>query len=220
MEDLLETNPKDVPLSDIDIFTKIWTSPRPVFKFINDNQYDKFVIFLLVLMGISKAFEKASSKHMGDTMSFWAVIAFCIIGGALFGWISYAIYAALLSWTGRWLKAEGNTRSILRIIAYASIPAAVGVVLFILPIVIYGNEIFKSEGDLESADMLSNIFVYSSIFLQVALAIWTIFLCVIGISEVQKLSIGKSILNLLLPFFVIFIPIFAIFLVIGISSHK
>ena len=219
MEDLFETHQKDILFSDIEIFTKIWTSPRQVFKFINDNQYGKYVAVLLMLMGISKAFDKAISKHMGDTTSFWEIIAFCVLGGAIFGWISYCIYAALVSWTGRWLKAEGNTQSILRALAYASIPAAVGVVLFILPIVIYGKEVFKSDGNLESADILSNVFVYGSIFLQLALGIWSIFLTVIGTSEVQKLSIGKSILNLLLPFFVIFLPLCAIILGIVILAN-
>ena len=49
--------------------------------------------------------------------------------------------------------------------------------------------------------------------LELLLGIWTIVLCVIGVSEVQKLSIGKSILNLLLPVLVFAVPIVIIFLI-------
>jgi len=55
--------------------------------------------------------------------------------------------------------------------------------------------------------------VYSSMILELLLGIWTIVLCVIGVSEVQKLSIGKSILNLLLPVLVFAVPIVIIFLI-------
>ena len=86
--------------------------------------------------------------------------------------------------------------------------------LLIPQIAIYGNEIFKSDGDISSGGIVSNIIVYGSMILEFTLGIWSLVLCVIGISEVQKLSIGKSILNLLLPAIVIMTPILIIVLII------
>jgi hypothetical protein len=201
-------------ISDKKIFAKIWTSPREVFKFINTYKYEKYVTILLILAGISRTFDRASMKNMGDNFSIWGVITFCIIIGAIFGWITYYIYSALISWTGKWLNGKGNTNSILRVLAYALIPSIISLPLLIPQIAIYGNEIFKSEGDISSGGTISNIFVYGSMFLEFGLGIWTIVLCVIGISEVQKLSIGKSILNLVLPVIVIMTPILIIVLMI------
>jgi len=199
-------------LSDKDIFTKIWFSPRKVFKYLNDREYGKYVVILLVLSGISRAFDQAITKDFGDNMSIWAILVLCIIFGGLFGLATYWIYAALISWTGKWLKGEGNTDSILRIISYAMIPSIVALIFLIPQISIYGNEMFKSDGDIISAGLISNILVYFSMFLEFVLAIWTIVLVVIGISEVQKFSIGKSILNLLLPCLIILVPILLIIL--------
>ena len=200
-------------LSDKEIFSKIWTKPREVFQFINDNQYDKFVKLLLVLAGISRAFDRASMKDMGDSMSIWGILSLSIILGGLLGWISYYIYAALLSWTGEWLGGKGDTTSILRILAYAMTPAAISLLLLIPQIGIYGNEIFKADGDITSAGLIPNILVYGSMVLGIILGIWMIVLCVVGVSEVQKLSIGKSILNLFLPLLVFAIPIIIIVLI-------
>lgn len=200
-------------LTDKEIFSKIWTSPREVFKFINDKHYDKYVNLLLVLAGISRAFDRASMKDMGDKMSIWAILGLCIIIGGLLGWISYYIYAALLSWTGKWLKGKGDTTSILRILSYAMTPAIIALSFLIPQIGIYGNEVFKADGDITSAGLISNIFVYGSMILEFILGIWTIVFCVIAVSEVQKLSIGKSILNLLLPFLVFTVPIIIIVLI-------
>jgi hypothetical protein len=214
MENILDKVDENLNIKDKYLFTKIWSSPRKVFKYINDNHYDKYVTVLLVLSGISRAFDRASMKNMGDKMSIWAIIGLSIILGGLLGWISFYIYAALVNWTGKWLKGQGNTSSILRIISYAMIPTIIALIVLIPQIGIYGVEIFKENGDITSAGLLPNIFVYGSMILEFILSIWTIVLCVVGISEVQKLSIGKSILNLLLPLFVILIPILILVLIL------
>lgn len=113
----------------------------------------------------------------------------------------------------KWLKGQGDTFSILRILAYAMIPSIIALIFLIPQIGIYGVEIFKEDGDITSAGWISNIFVYGSMLLEVVFGIWTIVFCVVGISEAQKLSIGKSILNLLLPIIVILIPILILVLI-------
>jgi hypothetical protein len=75
MENIL-LKEKMLHLTDKDIFTKIWTSPRQVFKYINDNYYDKYLTVLLFLAGISRSFSRASMKNMGDEMSIWAILVF------------------------------------------------------------------------------------------------------------------------------------------------
>jgi hypothetical protein len=199
--------------TDQELFTQIWTSPRAVLKYINDNHYDKYVNVLLVLAGISRAFDRASQKDMGDTMSLWAIIGISVILGGLLGWVSFYIYAALLSWTGKWLGGIGDTSSLLRILAYAMIPAIVALVFLIPPMAVYGIEMFKADGDISSAGLIPNIFVYGSMGMELILGIWAIVTSIIGISEVQKISIGRSILNIFLPVLIIALPIMAIALV-------
>lgn len=194
-------------ISDKKIFSEIWTSPRKVFRFINTYKYDKYVTMLLMLAGISRSFDRASMKNMGDNFSIWGIIAISIIIGAISGWISYYIYAALISWTGKWINAKGNTESILRVLAYALIPSIISLLFIVPQIVIYGVDIFKLEGDLSSGGIVSNIIFYGAMILEIALGIWSLVLIVIGISEVQKLSIGKAILNIMLPAIVIMTPI-------------
>jgi hypothetical protein len=163
---MTENKEKSFEPSDKDIFTTIWTSPRQVFKYINDNHYDKYSTVLLVLSGISRSFDRASLKDMGDSQSLPTIIGMCIVAGGLFGWMTYYIYAALISWTGTWLKAKGDTKSIIRILSYAMLPSVVALVFLVPQIIIYGNEIFKSEGDITSAGLLSNFLVYGSMLLE------------------------------------------------------
>jgi hypothetical protein len=215
MIEKFEDNLKPNFISDKKLFTKIWTSPREVFQFLNTYKYDKHTTILLILAGIARSFDRASSKNMGNDFSIWGIIAFCIIGGALFGWITYYLYAALISWTGKWLNGRGNTDSILRVLSFALLPSIVSLVFLIPQMLVYGTEIFKSEGDISSEGIISNLIVYSSIVLELILGFWTFVLCIIAISEVQQLSIGKSILNVLLPAIIFVAIIFIIVLIVS-----
>lgn len=201
---------ENLQLSDKEIFIRIWASPRLVFKYLNDNNYDKFVPVLLVLAGIARTFDQSSSNNSGDDLPLIAIIALCTILGGLLGWITFYIYAALVSWTGKWLKGKGNTKSLLRMIAHAMIPSIAALTLFIPHIVLFGNGIFQSHMDIYSQGTFSAVVFYITSLLQLTLAVWTLVIFVVGISEVQKISIGKSILNLILPGLVIVVPIMLI----------
>jgi hypothetical protein len=211
---MTETDPNVENSTKIpDIFLKIWTSPKKIFKFIDDYKYDNHVVLLLVLSGIARTFDRAATKNMGDTFSLWGVILFCIIVGGLFGWISYYVYAALISWTGKWFNGRSDTQGILRVMAYALFPSILALVLLLPQIAIYGNGIFQSSGDVTSAGTFENVFFYSSLLLEFGLSVWTIVLCIIGVSVVQKFSIGKTILNLFLPAILFVSIVFILFLI-------
>ena len=205
-------------LTDCAIFTRIWTSPRIVFKFINESSYNKFITVLLILGGITSTLNNASNKNMGDKMPLISVLIVCLIGGVIFGWLSFYMYAALLSWTGKWLKGKGNTKSLLRMISYALIPSLVVLLLVIIRVVILGNAEFQSNVDILDKGIITTIIYFFSAFIEIVIVIWTLVLIVIGISEVQELSIWKSILNMILPgilLLVVLLPIAALAFIVG-----
>jgi hypothetical protein len=214
LDETQQESKSEIKFSDNEIFIKIWTSPRLIFKFINDYKYDKFVTILLILAGMTRAFDRASSKNMGDELPLIAILAICIFIGGVFGWLTYYIYAALMSWTGKWLNGQGNTSSLLRMTAHAMIPSIFGLILLIPQITLFGNGIFQSDLDIYSSGITSIIVFYSTLFLEITFGIWTLVLFVIGISEVQKLSIGKSILNMILPGLIILVPVMIIALIV------
>lgn len=215
LDENIQTSSEKLQLSDSEIFTKIWTSPRLVLNYLNENKYDKFVHILLIAAGISSSLDKASTKNMGDNMSLFAVLALCILVGGLLGWVFYYIYAALISWTGKWIKGQGDTEAILRMLSYAMIPSVVGLILLIPQLLIFGNNIFQSDLDIYNQGTVSMIIFYFTLFLEFTLGIWTIVLFVIGISEAQKFSIVKSIFNMILPGLIIIIPIAIIAFILG-----
>ncbi|MET0946747.1 MAG: YIP1 family protein [Flavobacterium sp.] len=195
------------------ILTKIWVSPKETLTFINSYRYNKNVILFLTLSGIVKSFDKAISKNVGDNLSIWTIVFFAIISGIFFGWIINYVYAFSISWTGRWFNGAGDTQSILRMIAYSSLPIIVSLFFLCLRILIYGNAIFQSNFfDLYNG--LFDTFIYWTFyFIDLILILWTVALLVIGTSVVQKISTVKAILNLILPAFLLVFTALIIFIV-------
>ena len=195
------------------IISKIFFSPKEAFTFIVNYKYEKYVTLLLILSGIVKAFDKAISKNMGDHLPLWGVISCSILIGITFGWIVNFIYAAAISWTGKWLNGKGNTKSILNVLSYALLPSIFSLFLIILQILIYGNTIFQSSYEYLFFNLSDNLIHWTFYFFDLVLIIWSVILLVIGLSVVQKISIVKAILNLILPAFLIVLMAFSAFVI-------
>jgi hypothetical protein len=201
MENLLDDIDEVQHFTDKEIFTKIWTLPRPIFKYINHFRYEKHLTVLLILAGISSAFDRSERNNLGSYDSIGFTIIVSILVGALFGWISYYLYSSLIRLTGKWINGKADTDSILRTLAYASIPSIAGLVLIIPKLLLRGSDLYE------------NVLTYGFSITESILGIWTLVLSVIGMSEIQQFSNGKALLNLILAVLVVAIPIVLIILI-------
>ncbi len=201
MENLLDDIDVVQRFTDKEIFTKIWINPRPIFKYINHFKYQKHLTVLLILAGITNAFDRADVSNVGRYDSIIVTIVAPVLGGALFGWISFYIYSSLIRFTGKWINGKADTDSILRVLAYATIPSIAGLIL-VIPKLLFGE-----------SNLVESILTYGFSTVESILGIWTLVLSVIGISEVQQFSIGRAVLNLILACLVIAVPIIFIFLI-------
>ncbi len=211
---VIEAEQEKITLTDKEIFTKIWLSPRLVFRFVHQNSYGKYVPMLLVLAGIGSTIDRSISSGTGNNLELWAVLAIAIGVGAVLGWVSYYIYSALMSWMGKWLGGTCDTSSLLRVVAYAQIPSVAALFIVFAQIGVFRNELFQSF--LPAATNLPLlVFYYITYGLNALLGIWTFVLLIIGVSEVQKMSIGRAVVNVLLPVLVILIPLSVVAFILG-----
>jgi len=87
------------------------------------------------------------------------------------------------------------------------IPSILSLIFLIPEIAIYGNDVFKDKSELVNSGIVGNTIFWLSIFFEFSLSIITFVFMVIGVSEVQKFSLGKAFLNLLLPLLVFIVPL-------------
>lgn len=198
------------------VFKQIWRQPRAVFATLNKDSYNKYTYILLILAGIARTFDGAMADNRGDQFSLLQISLMSIVIGGLFGWIVYYVFALLLQWTGRWLGGTATKKQLLNMLAHAMIPIALGLILLIPRVLLFGNEIFKSDGNVYDVSLFARIIDRSALLGQWLLSIYAFVLCVIGISEVQNIPIRKAFLNFFLPVIMVFVPLaFLVWLLIA-----
>lgn len=212
------TKKQSQEMTEDDIFKKIWTSPRAVFSYLEDNKYNKYVPVLLMLIGVMRAIDKAVERDLGDKLPLIAVLALCVFAGGVLGWIMIYLYGALVAWTGKLLKGVADTRSVVRVLAYGMVPTVCTLFVIIPQIAVFGNAMFRDNGSAFIDGFFANLLFYGGAAIEVVLGVWSIIIIVIGISEVQKLSISKTILNVLLAALAIIIPFMTIALVFELTK--
>jgi hypothetical protein len=213
-ENFIEEKKEPIVLTDKEIFTRIWTEPRLVMKYVNDNSYDKFVVILLIIGGISNTFDRIVSSDLFINQPFIVLIGIGLVLAGLSGWLGNYIYAAIVTWTGKAFNGKAHSSDIFRVSAYSMIPSLFSLLIVFLQLFVFGADVFRDDFD---TDFLNT--VEMSIYLGLALftvvfAIWSLVIFVVGLSEVQKFSVGKAIGNLFLSLLVIIIPAFFAALII------
>jgi hypothetical protein len=123
----------------------VWTRPRFVIRYLLQVEPDKYVLPLLMLMGVSHVLEKAAEKHSGDALSAAGIVLMALVGGPLGGIFSGYVCSGLLSFTGRWLGGEAESYQLRTVQAWASVPAICILLLLPVELLFFGGELFSAH---------------------------------------------------------------------------
>ena len=186
-------------LTDGDVFTRIWKEPRLVFNYLSEFEYDRYTYVLLFIAAATTSLELAIANHLNKGMTFSFIIAISIIAGGIFWTLIYYTYAALASRIGEWFGCQPSVASIVRVLAYGMFPIVIASLFTTVKIVLFDIELFREGFSVKNyAHELSALYVIS-LLVQLALAMSSICLIVVGMSQLQQMPIGMAILNLILP---------------------
>ena len=186
----------------INPWKEVWLHPRNTIKAILKYDPKYMVLPLAALAGIANNaldFESMDAIVGGSSFIGSAFVA------ALLGIVSLYISGFLLRLTGRWINGKANSLKLRAAIAWAGVPVVTSLLLFI-PLFFALNS--------ESFGILS----VSSIAFMI-LGVWSLVLQVGMISEIQKFSIWKAILNIILAGIVILIPLLIIAVLAGTAVY-
>jgi hypothetical protein len=100
---------------------------------------------------------------------------------------------------GEWFGGQTTIVSTARVVAYGLFPVVIAFVFTVVKIILFDIDLFREDFDINKyAPELSAFYVISSL-VQLALTSVSILFMVIGVSQVQRMSIGMAMLNLILP---------------------
>jgi len=193
-------------------FIQIWIKPRQVIRQILNSNSRKFVILLAMIGGISQVLDKASFRDMGDKLDYPYILLVALIGGPLGGILSLYVSSALIKWTGNWIGGRGTFEEIRISNAWSNVPTMWTLLLWIPQIILFGQETFTNKTPIIDSNLVLKVIYLLLSFVELVIGIWIIIINIKCIGEAQQFSSWKALVNIILSWAVILVPLFVILL--------
>jgi hypothetical protein len=193
----------------------MWTKPRETIRQIIETDPDHLATVVAALTGIATTLDRASSRNAGDTMPFAGVLGMVVVIGAVGGVIGVRVGAVLVEWTGNWLGGRGIREHIRAALAWGSVPTVWTLVPWAILLVIVGGELFTAETPYLDEHLGLALLSLVPLLAAFVMAIWSPFVLVKAIAEVQGFSAWRALGNVLLSGLVVAVPLLAVVAVLS-----
>ncbi len=183
----------------------MWIRPRETIRAI--LSYNKsYLLFLLYwIYGFPLLLQFAQNSSLGDRFSLGVIIASAAVGGIIIGFIGINLGSLLFYWTGRWIGGSGSFQDVRAAVAWASVPNVVGIAIWLTQMAMFGGRIFSLMFFSMPLTGIQLAVTYVCSILSIVTMIWGVVILLKALGEAQRFSAWKALLNVFLPFIVIFI---------------
>jgi hypothetical protein len=161
--------------------------PKPVFVALRDESAESVsnrseqVLLVVMLAGIAVVLSTSTAGRLMDSSDYdgLLVAVWAFLAGSLYGVVAYFLFGGFLYWSSRLLGSQGTYRRSRHVLAFASVPLAVSLIVWPVKLVLYGDDLFRSGG----SDSGTGGTVFAAIYL--AFVVWSVALLVIGVRSVH-----------------------------------
>ncbi len=175
-------------------------SPRPVFFALREDDPDDVsarsepLLLVIWLAGIASVLATPTAADILDDPEYDSVLfaIWAFIAGGLYGFVGYFVIGLVLLFGVRLLGSLGDFRRARQTVGFALVPLAASLfVMLPLRLALYGGDAFHGGGADEGAGERVLL------ALQLAFAVWSLVLLVIGVRTVHGWSWPRSLLAVL-----------------------
>ncbi|HOX84661.1 MAG TPA: YIP1 family protein [bacterium] len=190
------------------LWTQMWFLPKATIRQIVDTDPRQQMPLLIFLAGIAQALTSAAGLGMGEQLSLFEMIAFCLIFGPLSTFLVVVFGGLLLHRIAQFLHGVASAAETRAAIAWSWVPIITILPLWIVRYIFFGEELFKlKKTAIESTSGLSVL--YESInLIEFAVVIWGALLLYSALAEVNQFSAWRGFLAVVLSITAFFVPLF------------
>jgi len=191
-------------------WTHIWFKPRETIQeIIQFNPKFRFVI-LSFLYGLPMLLHMAQNISLGERFTTGGISIVALILATFAGMLGLTIAAGLVYWTGKWIGGTGNYHQVRAAVSWSNVPNIISIIVWAILIFTFGKEVFMEDFGEQTFASTQMALVTGSLVIQAILSIWSFIILVKGLGEAQGFSAWKGVLNVLIPFFLVGILIWAV----------
>ncbi len=191
----------------------MWTQPKSTIRSIVDYDPNYRLYVLSAIYGLVSLISTFQSFALGLKINFFLLLLLCLIVAPLWGYIVFSISSFFIHLTGKWLKGQAKYKEVRASIAWSNIPMIGNLILWCILLFIFKQDLLK---DFPASYEITNpqkTILFGILLSQLILSIWVLVLYINSLAEVQKFSVGKAILNIILAV-ILFIGLFFVISII------
>jgi hypothetical protein len=175
----------------------VLSAPRPVFAALRDDSNESAalrsepVLLVVWLAGMAFVLSTRTAAHLMDGSNGYdplLVAVWTFLAGGLYGGVFYWVLGGVLHRVGLLLGSQGSYRRARHVLAFATVPVALSLILLPFKLAAYGSAIFHQGGP----DSGTGGKVFEA--LGFAFILWSACLLVIGVRAVHGWGLGRALL--------------------------
>ncbi|MBS0626223.1 MAG: YIP1 family protein [Verrucomicrobia bacterium] len=186
---------------------EIWTRPRDTIRKIVAENPNQSIWLLAAIYGFGSLLNNAQTLALGHTISLFGIFIVTVLLCALWGYIFFSVWSAVVYWVGKLFKGQGTFQTVRAAYAWSCVPLIFNVFFWIVLGFVFGSELFmvNQGGPALGNGFLALLFVV--LISRLVLSIWSLVIYFNALAEVQQYSILKSILNVVIASILLFVGV-------------
>jgi hypothetical protein len=182
---------------------EMWVRPRSTIRsIVQFNPMHQFYL-LAGVYGFPMLLQFAQSLSLGQQFGTLGIIIVALVLAIIAGTIGIYISSALIYWTGKWIGGKGSFPEVRASVAWSNVTNVVNVILWLILAGYFGTALFTNTFT-QTPFVGTELMIVSAIFIiQTVLAVWSFIILLLALAEVQRYSVWRAFLNLVIPFLIV-----------------
>lgn len=186
----------------------IWLTPRLTIRRLLDGPPRHREHILAIVVAFVDALNIAVVRDWGDRYAMSTILLIALATAPIRMVFYLYLYPALAWVTGRWLGGQGSIRDIRIATAWSFVPVFWLALLWIPQLVLFGDEVFKSEAPTIAASQWLTVGFYSFLLLEAIGTVWFVVVFLAALAEAQRVVFWRAIANVVLVGVVFVLPLY------------
>ena len=181
------------------LWLRIWTKPRETIREIIEKDPNHRFYVLSAIYGFPLLLNFAQSFSLGFRMPVGLIVLLAVIFATFIGMLGISVTSGLLYLAGRCIQGKGSYLQVRASVAWSNVPSVAQIVVWAFLISFFGMNAFDHDFAYLNFTQNELLLVTGLFLLQSIAGIWSFFILLFSLAEVQKFSAWKALLNIALP---------------------
>lgn len=194
----VEIDPNENPAKKT-AWLSIWTRPRSTIREIVKTGSSYGYYFLCAVYGFPLFVSMVQSLSLGYVMPLGVIVLLAVIFSTFVGMAGISIWSGILYYVGKGIEGKASYKQLRTAVAWSNLPCLVQTVGWIALIAVFGAAALDSNFVYMQFTPGEALFVMGVFLLQAIAGIWSFFILLFSLSEVQEYPLWKSLVNIVIP---------------------